>query len=66
MKKIDAVFNYLDDHPVKGISQIEAIAMFSDYRLSGTIFDIRKGGTTIRTSRKVDAVGKKYTRYHMV
>ncbi len=65
MSKIDEVFDYLKKNKERGLSQVEAITMFRDFRLSGTIFDLRAEGFNIATSRKVDVTGKKYTRYHM-
>ncbi len=66
MRKIQAVYDYLKDNKERGLSQVEAITMFRDFRLSGTIFDLRAEGYNITTARKVDVTGKKYSRYHMV
>ncbi len=64
--KISDVFTYLGNHRRKGLSQLEAISLFQDYRLSGTIFQLRKQGVDIRLERKVDDNGKKYSRYFIV
>ncbi len=64
--KINDVFNYLVAHPKKGLSQLEAISLFKDYRLCGTIFQLRNQDVDIRLERKVDDNGKKYSRYFIV
>ncbi len=64
--KIEAVFQYLSNHPVKGLSQLEAVSLFKDYRLCGTIHQLRNQDVDIRLERKVDDNGKKYSRYFIV
>ena len=53
----------------KGLSNVEAITMFKDYRLSGTIHALRTRwpyGHRITTVVKKDATGKAYSRYFFV
>ena len=42
----ERILNYLKQH--KSITQLEAINMFWDWRLSGRIYDLKKDGYNIK------------------
>jgi len=63
MSKVDKTLEYLRTHKSHSISNVEAIAVFGNFRLSSTIASLRDKGHLIDTDLKVDAAGKNYSRY---
>ena len=57
------ILNHLSKHG--SITPMEALTVYSIYRLSACIHDLRNTGISIVTKMKEDASGHKYARYEV-
>jgi hypothetical protein len=57
------ILNHLSKHG--SITPMEALTVYSIYRLSACIHDLRKTGISIITQMKEDASGHRYARYEV-
>jgi hypothetical protein len=58
------ILNHLSKHG--SITPMEALTVYSIYRLSACIHDLRKTGISIITQMKEDASGHRYARYEVL
>jgi hypothetical protein len=62
--KTDRVIAYLTSG--RSLTQLEAISLFSLFRLSSVILNLRRQGFNIKTNLKVDVNGTEYAEYALV
>jgi hypothetical protein len=62
--KTDRVLSYLLSG--KTLTQLEAISLFSLFRLSSVVLNLRRQGHNIKTNLKVDVNGTEYAEYALV
>lgn len=64
----ERILNYLKEH--KNITQLEAINMFWDWRLSGRIYDLKKDGYNIKSEqikvKRADGTDAYVTKYILI